>query len=302
MPTKINLHHHLIVKIGFTLFFAWIIFRQIHLSQLLTNLTTATPLPLLYFLIHFPLAVWISTHRWQIILRHFHFKLPFSQLFRSYFLASFYSQFLPTDIAGDLYKSLSLARHHRLSRKLLFVTTLLDRLSGLVILLLIPFFCSWLLFPFLPRISLSPVYLLIFVFAFLLVAFFSRSAFIPIISSTITKLKPHLLLLFKPNLLFWSLLFLLQNLIAYYLVFLSLGINLPFHYLLLFIPLIQLTNLIPLTPSAFGTKEAIGLFLFDLIGVSSEITLAAFLLLRALLLITSTLGAAALHFHPIKSS
>lgn len=67
-----------------------------------------------------------------------------------------------------------------------------------------------------------------------------------------------------------------------YLIVLSLGLDIPFSYLALSIPIITIIEILPISISGIGTREAACIFLFSLIGIKAEAAVA-FSLLYALL-------------------
>ena len=60
----------------------------------------------------------------------------------------------------------------------------------------------------------------------------------------------------------------------------ALGIDIGYFYLVLFMPLIYLISLLPLTPGGLGTVDFIGTFVYSMIGVSPEYAFSLMLLDR----------------------
>ena len=55
-----------------------------------------------------------------------------------------------------------------------------------------------------------------------------------------------------------------------YFFILALGINIPFYFVALIVPIVMLLDLLPITISGFGTREAALIFLFGLYGIAAE--------------------------------
>jgi uncharacterized protein (TIRG00374 family) len=85
----------------------------------------------LYFLI-----LLISTWRWQLLLRAQHIDQPSSRLLRSYLVATFFNNFLPSNIGGDVIRVTDTAPAAG-SKTLATTIVLMDRGLGLLALLLV---------------------------------------------------------------------------------------------------------------------------------------------------------------------
>ena len=79
------------------------------------------------------------------------------------------------------------------------------------------------------------------------------------------------------NLLFgfvFSLLFQLLGIGATYLIALSLGSPTPFFYFLIFLPIVWLVSMLPISIAGLGIREGAFVFLFASVGMSSEMAIA----------------------------
>jgi uncharacterized membrane protein YbhN (UPF0104 family) len=78
----------------------------------------------------------VSGYRWKLLARPLGFDAPWSEFTRFYFIGMFFNMFLPTSVGGDVVRALYLdARPGR--RLKAFLSVLVDRASGLLVLLLI---------------------------------------------------------------------------------------------------------------------------------------------------------------------
>lgn len=85
------------------------------------------------FLVYY-LGVALSCYKWQILLRLERLDLPFSRLVRWYLISAFASNFLPTEIGGDLGRVYLVGRHT--GRTFAIARSVFaERLSGLLFLL-----------------------------------------------------------------------------------------------------------------------------------------------------------------------
>jgi len=66
--------------------------------------------------------------------------------------------------------------------------------------------------------------------------------------------------------------------ISYYFIFLSLGVELALFSIILVESIISIAIMIPITINGMGVKESIGIFLYGILLVSSEITAARYVL------------------------
>ncbi len=82
------------------------------------------------------LSITISTYKWDIILQVHRIYFKFNALHKYYFIATFFNNFLPTSIGGDgyrIYKTLD----NQISKSCAVLAVLMERVSGLVALILI---------------------------------------------------------------------------------------------------------------------------------------------------------------------
>ncbi len=94
------------------------------------------PLLLLAALVLMLLSVSISAWKWQMILRLHGAEIPFGFLHRVYFIAVFFNNFLPTSIGGDGYRIFATwDKAHSRSGAVIAVVT--ERLTGILALLAI---------------------------------------------------------------------------------------------------------------------------------------------------------------------
>ncbi|MEX2607673.1 MAG: lysylphosphatidylglycerol synthase transmembrane domain-containing protein [Kiritimatiellia bacterium] len=84
-----------------------------------------------------------STWKWSTLLRLQGCPLPFRQLYRWYFVGYFYSNFLPSNVGGDVARAWLASRHARSSATVM-ISIFVERFTGLILLLVLAVLMPWL--------------------------------------------------------------------------------------------------------------------------------------------------------------
>jgi glycosyltransferase 2 family protein len=235
----------------------------------------------------------IAVLRWQVILANFDIATGFSPLTKITFIGQFFNLFLPSAIGGDFFRAYYLSRHEHRGMSTTLTTTLLERSAGLFALLVIG--C---LFAFLHRVAVQGVSLL-YVFIGLITTY--TAANVALFNAWFHRGLTRLFARFrladvdkKLELVYQGLCCLRSNrravvhclllsfaiqfisVVIMWLAALSIQIEAPFYVFLIFIPIVNLTIMIPLTINGFGLRESIYYLLFSQIGlpVETSVTLA----------------------------
>jgi uncharacterized protein (TIRG00374 family) len=228
----------------------------------------------------------LSTLKWQIILRAEDTFIPFFYLFKCYLIGNFLSLFLPSSFGGDVYRIYALGRYNKdyLQNT---SSVLFDRLTGLFALTSIAVVSFTLFsknFLGLPFIALYAIGILFFWIAS------SRKtiAFLGSLGNKFTKLCVRVMESFskyrcKTNILIPSLIisFLFQsNIVVLNKMYChALHMDVNFTFLLMVIPLVYLTELLPISINGLGVREGALVFFFTQAGQTEEQALALGLLL-----------------------
>jgi len=252
------------------------------------------------------IAMLLSTKKWQILLNALNVRVRLHRLFSLYMMGTFFSNFLPTMVGGDVYKSYTLSRETGDAASVL-AATFLERFLGLTALVsLMPLVIfqdavrSAVPMLDLIVIGISASYILLLT---LIVSpvfdYFGKS---PPRLKTIQKVwrfasKTHTIIQrfrdFRSTLL-WSygisLIFYLFVAGTIWSAAMSLGVQIDFLYLLAIIPMVLLAASAPISLNGLGIAEAGYVLFFQLIGVAAEDALGIALLLRMRLLVTALLG------------
>jgi len=237
----------------------------------------------------------IRTYRWHILLSALSDRASFGRLLYLYFLGFFFNNFIPSGFGGDIVKVVSLRQEHGRSKVVEALSSvLMDRVTGLLGSSLIAAFILlwnslqvWLGWPganlSLPRMILASV-LLVSLGTPLGFAFVRWSDPLGLLSSLLpftrrftsndkvqrltgTVQQYPLFALVKA--LLTSLPFTLGLVVVQYTIARALAVELPFYLFLLFVPLIAIMNLLPLSFNGLGMREGVYQFLFVPVGVPS---------------------------------
>lgn len=229
----------------------------------------------------------VSAFRWKAILASSKTNVDVSRLFVLYMKGYFYNNFLPTQMGGDVYKSVALGSHIN-DQSLSLFSVFMDRFSGLIILLVIGLFGISALF--------GPMYVLLAVLALII----GLALYFPVLKFTAGKIKflhkfeeASYLLLRDKNRGFQILgLSLLVQLLSYaqsYVLFLGLGVHLPLWSVFAYMPVVSLALLIP-SFNGFGTQDTVYAFLFKFAGVTEPISITVSLMIHLIRLTMSIIG------------
>jgi len=253
----------------------------------------------------------VMAYRWQIVLRLYSVYPRFWNLLSIVFISNSVGHLLPGGIGVDVVRSYQLSKQEGVVAGIV-ASVFVDRVVGLLSMLLVAFFAAFLGFLF---NDLSWIYLvstgggLIAFFAMYSLRKvlaraqygglvtkgplkFALSAFDKLVKSLSDVKLPTKVVL---KLLLLSILVQMIRVLVFFLVFLALDVQLEFTLLMVFIPLLFIVMLMPVSIGGLGVREG-ALFLFlNPYGVSIEACTAAGLLFH-LLQIISLLPGVLLYF------
>ncbi len=134
-PRKMaSLALRLVVGIAITALLVW----QADFSQLLATLSRLDPSWLAMSFAVQLLAKVVWALRWSVLLEIFHLRVSFLRLVKGTFVGIFFSNFLPTSIGGDLYRSYWILDDKQLYPKSIFIV-FVERLIGIISLAYVAF-------------------------------------------------------------------------------------------------------------------------------------------------------------------
>jgi len=237
----------------------------------------------------------VAVLRWRILLRFFSMSQPYRRLLGITFVGSFFSLFLPSSIGGDFFRAYYVSKATRVNLPQSLVTTVLDRGAGLFSLLLIGLVAALYNPLQLGQVELHYAFIAILsVFLLATLALFDGRTH-RILGHILDRMgmvefKDRLRLIFAgleslygstrtiTRMVGLSLIIQGLSVVVVWLLAQGLGITAPFSPYLVFVPLINLSIMIPLTINGFGLREYLYTIFFNELGVMPETAVALGLL------------------------
>lgn len=242
-----------------------------------------TPLIILLLVLNY----FISSVRWKFLLLESRSKVSVWYLTSLYFIGSFFNNFMPTSIGGDVYKI------YRLGKKIGdssrgFSSTFMERFTGIIVLGLISIFG-------LTRYIGWFVILVVFAFG---IGIFVGLKFLKVISHKFPKLKPYADSLYSyrhnKSVVYWalvtSIIVQLCAIFTQYFIFIALGAELPLWAAFMFFPLITLASFFIPSLNGIGVQDTLYRDLFVLVNIASPVALSASILYHISRLTVSLIG------------
>lgn len=311
-----NIKPLVILKTGVSFSILAIVFTHVNWNQLETQIHTLS-LPFVAFvLLYYTGCQWLSCLRWQVILKAAGYEISIWHLLGSYFAGMFLNNFLPGAFGGDVYRIYRIAQTSHDSEVAL-VSVFLERFSGLAAL------------SALAILGLPPAFRLI-----------ARWDIILLFLACVVALVGGVLLIASPQLLHWanpwlerlrlnqliarfakiqhllrqfahhrsalatslglSLILMLAIVYYHYLIAQQLHIAVSYVELLVFIPIVAVITLLPISLGGLGIKEGLWIYLFSRISIPMEQALLLSLTMTTLGWVLSLPGGAVLLLHSIE--
>jgi len=267
----------------------------------------------------------LRSYRWYLLLNALDDHPSFRQLVYLYLLGFFFNNFIPSGFGGDVVKVLSLRQEHGRGAEALS-SVIMDRLTGLIgsslialITLTWNHFQPWLgqatndlTLPSALTASIAMISLGV-PLGFMLVRWTdpigwlaSRVPFLRrlIVHAKLQRLLETIHRYPLPTLLralLTSIPFTLSLIVTQYSIARALSVDVPFHLFPLFVPIISIINLLPLSFNGLGMREGVYQFLFVPMGISSASAIAMSLAFYFLRVGTGLLGGLLLAIKNINS-
>ena len=294
MKQNIKKYAKLFLRIGIsTILILWLIWKQ-DFTRTVDYIKDYNPV---FFLLAFGimlLGTYISATRWRFILLTSKKDVETKDLFILYAKGYFYNNFLPTQMGGDLYKSIALGKKID-DQSIGLFSVFMDRFSGLVILLTLSLFGI----ASLNGVTGVAIGAVIFIVGLLL--------YFPVLKIFSTKIKflrkfleaSEMLVNHKKYallIIFFSFFVQCCSFAMAYVLFMGFGVKLPVESVIAYMPLTSLSLLIP-SFNGFGTQELVYASLFATVGVTAELSIAVSVLIHFIRLLMSLFGGLLLLFN-----
>ncbi len=295
----------LAVSLGLILF----LLQRITPGRLAPHLRGIDPVLLAVAVVVFFFSSVFGALQWHVLLRAGGVRLPFTRTYRLYFMGLFFNNFLPANVGGDAYKIFDVVRGGNDPHRVLAVT-LLDRVFGIAGLCLIAAVASIILLPG-GTVENALLYTAIFVS---IVAMVALAAFNRRISTAVRKLSGkitifglggrmemvlgHMGSLRKLRLLFGKIAILTlfvqsMRIVTHIVVGMALGIEmtkLNYMQFFVFVPLLGLVMILPISINGLGVRESAGIDLFTKVGMPEEQAVLMIFITYVVQVVVSLLG------------
>lgn len=299
------------LKIAVTLVGLAAVFYQIDLEKIAVALAQTDLKWLFMGLVLVVISLVVRAYRWSLLLKGLGVAVPFGRLVELYFVGGFFTIALPSGFGGDVMRALEIAREVQPS--VAAGTVILDRLTGLVML----FVMAAAMLPFRPFSTPPVLTWLILVGAVLglvgllvlvegrLVRHVGRwlpAAVSPSGDNAIGRLLQAVQSCGWRAVAAASAVSVLFNLILagwWYTNGLALGLDVPFHYYLIVMPVLSVPLLLP-SIGGLGPPELIAPMLFAVVGVAGETAVSLSLLNFILQRVSGLMGAPVYLFTTLK--
>lgn len=248
----------------------------------------------------------LSTIRWRCLLRAEQIYLPFWRLILLYYEGMFFNLMLPTAIGGDLVRGYQVSRLTD-RREASMASILVERLSGFVALSIIACIA---VIPAHGRVGDPLIFWLTAASAAGMVALIAsllsdrlQTLFFRLLHGVgLGRFHDAIHRLYEAIQQYWThrralllalgLSLILQSLVItiFYLISLALNLSVPFFYFFLFVPLMSVISMLPISIAGLGLREGSAVYLFATVGLDAAGALSLSLLWFAVTALCSGLG------------
>jgi uncharacterized protein (TIRG00374 family) len=246
------------------------------------------------------LGIGVRAYRWRVLLESLGIRVSLARLTRLYFVGTFFSDFLPSGVGGDVVRAYEVAQRTE-NRAGAVGTVLVDRASGLLVLFLIASVALLFSYGLVGR-QVVAVILLLTAAGWGGSILFMRRHWLQRLGLLrwVEKVRP-LQAVYEAVHACGSraiatalgVSFILNGLLIAmnYFIALSLGVHVSLWYFLLFVPIISFLLVLPFSVSGWGLREGGYIYLFAQAGVAAPLALTMSLLVQSLQLALGLIGA-----------
>lgn len=278
------------LKAFVSLFFLILVIRKLDLNTIFFELKQINISMFVFATFLYLSTMIFSTLRWSYFIKT---KKSFKELFQLYLIGTFFNLFMPGTVGGDVIKAYYLYKEDRKKTNPL-VSVFMERYMGLCALITIAFFGFLLGYNYLKDSIIDKLFYLIFllfVTGSLFIVFFPYEKFYHKLDRARESIRNYIFntsIFAKTYIL--SLIVQGIGIIVVYLLGLGLSIPLEFKYYLIFIPIITVISMLPVSLSGFGIREYGFMYLFGNFGISKEKAVGLSLMWFLTMLITGFVG------------
>lgn len=279
----------ILIKVFISLAILAILFALTDVTKMLSVMMDINPLVILFSVFLCFSQMVLAGVRWHTIGVRTGDFFDFFTTIKINSAAMFSNQILPTSIGGDLVKT-ALARQGGLALGRAIRTVILDRITGLISLIFLLAATCFFSENYVPKEwGLNGIqFIIVPILSFLLVALYN-GAKISTLCQRFNYLKWSIKFLNDASALFrsgWTAVYTVCisvfihsiGALCVWMLALELGLNINYIFVLAFLPLISLAQLIPVSIAGWGVREGAVVSLFALMGLDPSISLVVSLL------------------------
>jgi len=283
-------------KVALSLVLLAILLKETDLSQLTSAVARAQTGWVIAALLGYLASQVVSAIRWAMLARPLGFREPFSQFFGAYFTGMYMNLFAPSTVAGDIGRALLLAGGQK-RKALAFTTVLADRGLGFVVLVWIAavailaqpgyhlppplYWCAWIVPPTTLLGWLFGAKLMVRVLA-------PENRWRHLVERDLTAYWHDYRLLSETSAVagvFHTMQVGSQVFLAW-----ALGIKVPAAFFFIFVPVVNILGMLPVSFSGIGIREGGYWFFLSQVGVDRATAVALGLLSSVVVLLTGLTG------------
>ena len=233
---------------------------------------------------------WVSGERWKVLLKAQGVSVALSLTIKSYLVGTFFNQFLPTIVGGDIVRGMDTAKPCGSLTKSLTII-LFERFTGIIVLLMLVSTGIALQAGRFKEVSYWPVIALaVFVVATIIflwreginLAFLEKKIPFQFGKAIVRKISTVLdiLVQFRSHpwplikVIGWGLALQLLFVLHYYFLSIAFSLHIPFSFFMVVIPVIFLLSMLPVSINGIGVRENLFVYFFAKVAVSPEKSLA----------------------------
>lgn len=225
------------------------------------------------------------TYKWNLLLWARGINISFWRLFWIYAISAFWGLFLPSSIGSDVAKSYYLIQEDNSEKAIIISSVLVDRILGILALLLLCVISLFISGDLVSKINIK-LYLFIILILFLIGLYlFQKKETANLLHKLLNKIKfrsitekiikLHLSVLEykkhpKTLLIAFVITFFVNitRVMIFYVIGLAFNISIPIIYYFIFIPILTVVIMIPISIGGLGVGEGAFITFFSLVGIS----------------------------------
>ncbi len=278
----------LLSKVVISVALFWILLSKIHINDLIIVIRSMDYRYVVLILLLIVINYVVSSIRWRRLLvfpQSEHVSLGY--LITLYFTGSFFNNFMPTSIGGDVYKVVKLGGKIG-SKTNAFTATFAERFLGVLALAIIGLVGA---------LKLFGIYTLLSVLVIIITVLIGKKTFLLIAHKipAFQKIRDSLLVYDSHRdaltfAFFFSFVVQMLSIFSQYFIFKSLGYTPGLLYSFTVLPLITLAGFFIPSLNGIGVQDALYVSLFGAVGIPAGIALSASIAYHILRLVVSLIG------------